>query len=189
MRCRAVHSGQSAASFLETCVSNSTVSQSIALLYHDHHGWLQGWLRRKLNCSHQAADLAQDTFLRLLTKPEPERLREPRAYLTTVARGLVINHWRRQELEKAYLDELAARPQAVASSPEDRRLVLEMLEEIARLLDGLPPRVSEIFLRSQLEGQTYPVIAEQMGISVNIVQKAMIRATAHCYNAMYGAPA
>ena len=163
----------------------STVSQSIAVLYSDHHGWLQGWLRRKLNCSHQAADLAQDTFVRLLTRPEPQLLREPRAYLTTIARGLVINHWRRQTLEQAWLDELAARPEATNPSPEERRLILETLEEIARLLDGLPPRVRDIFLRSQLEGQTYPVIAEQMGISINIVQKAMIRATTQCYKALY----
>lgn len=166
-------------------MSNSTVSQSIAVLYSDHHGWLQGWLRRKLNCSHQAADLAQDTFLRLLSKPEPQALREPRAYLTTVARGLMINHWRRQGLEQAYQEELAARPEATSPSLEERRLILETLEEIARLLDGLPPRVREIFLRSQLEGQTYPVIAEQMGVSVNVVQKAMLRATAQCYKALY----
>jgi len=166
-------------------LSNSNVSQSIAVLYSDHHGWLQGWLRRKLNCSQQAADLAQDTFLRLLSKPEPQALREPRAYLTTIARGLVINHWRRQGLEQAYQEELAARPEATSPSPEERRLILETLEEIARLLDGLPPRVREIFLRSQLEGQTYPVIAEQLGISINVVQKAMLRATAQCYKALY----
>jgi len=170
-------------------LSTPTVSNSIALLYCEHHGWLQGWLRRKLNCSQHAADLAQDTFVRLLAKPEPQRLREPRAYLTTVARGLVINHWRRQALEQAWLDELAARPALVEPSPEERRLILETLEEIARLLDGLPPRVREIFLRSQLEGQTYPIIAEQLGISVNVVQKAMLRAMAHCYKAQYGMPA
>lgn len=160
-------------------------SRSIATLYTEHHGWLQGWLRRKLDCSHQAADLAHDTFLRLLNKPEPEVLREPRAYLTTVARGLLINHWRRQALEQAWLDELAARPEQSAPSPEERRLILETLEEIARLLDGLPPRVREIFLRSQLEGETYPAIAAQLGVSVNVVQKAMIRATTHCYKALY----
>ncbi|MDD3484875.1 sigma factor, partial [Azovibrio restrictus] len=33
-------------------------------LYRDHHGWLQGWLRRRLGNAHEAADLAQDTFLR-----------------------------------------------------------------------------------------------------------------------------
>jgi len=168
-------------------LSNPTASESIAVLYTEHHGWLQSWLRRKIHCSHRAADLTHDTFLRLLTKPEPQVLSEPRAYLTTVARGLVINHWRRQALEQAYLEELAARPETTSPSIEERQLILETLENIARLLDGLPPRVREIFLRSQLEGQTYPVIAAQMGVSVNVVQKAMIRAITQCYKALYPA--
>lgn len=64
-------------------------------LYSHHHGWLQAWLRRRLGCADDAADLAQDTFMRLLGRPvqalapealAPEALREPRAYLTTLAR-------------------------------------------------------------------------------------------------------
>jgi len=39
----------------------------MAALYVAHHGWLQAWLRRRLGDAHQAADLAQDTFVRLLS--------------------------------------------------------------------------------------------------------------------------
>lgn len=159
---------------------------TISSLYQAHHGWLHGWLRRRLNCSHQAADLAQDAFVRLLAKPEPVALREPRAYLTTIAHGLVVNHWRRKALEQAYLEALAQRPEAFAPSPEARQLAVEALEEIARLLDGLPAQMRDIFLLSQLDGLTYPVIADRLGITVNVVQKAMVRATAHCYKALYG---
>ena len=42
----------------------------IALLYSDHHGWLVGWLRRRLGNPCDAADLAQDTFVRVLGKPQ-----------------------------------------------------------------------------------------------------------------------
>ncbi|WP_188380611.1 sigma factor [Oxalicibacterium faecigallinarum] len=48
-------------------ISHST--DSIADIYSQHHGWLLRWLRGKLRCADQAADLAQDTFLRLLTTP------------------------------------------------------------------------------------------------------------------------
>ncbi|WP_313062038.1 sigma factor, partial [Pseudomonas rhodesiae] len=40
--------------------------QQLHLLYRDHHGWLQGWLRKRLGDREHAADVAQDTFLRLL---------------------------------------------------------------------------------------------------------------------------
>ncbi|MBA4002871.1 MAG: RNA polymerase subunit sigma, partial [Delftia sp.] len=57
-------------------------------LYRDHHRWLRDWLRRKLGCSHHAADLAHDTFVRLLGRKERADPVDPRAYLTTIAHGL-----------------------------------------------------------------------------------------------------
>lgn len=160
-------------------------STAVEALYCDHHGWLQGWLRRKLGNSCDAADLAHDTFVRILRGRERDAIREPRAYLATIANGLVISHWRRRALEQAWLDALAAQPEPIAPSPEERSLILETLEEIAFLLDGLPARVRDIFLFSQIDGLTYPQIAARLGVSVNVVQKAMTRAVAQCYRALY----
>lgn len=157
---------------------------SIETLYGDHHGWLQGWLRRRVGNTSDAADLAHDTFVRVLGR-RPGTLREPRAYLATIANGLLVSHWRRRALEQAWLDVLASQPEPIAPSPEERSLILETLEEIARLIDGLPARVREVFLLSQIDGLNYPQIAQAMGISVNVVQKAMTRAMAHCYKAAY----
>ncbi|WP_033388268.1 sigma factor, partial [Pseudomonas psychrophila] len=43
---------------------------TVEVLYLDHHSWLTGWLRSKLGCPQSAADLAQDTFMRLLISRE-----------------------------------------------------------------------------------------------------------------------
>jgi DNA-directed RNA polymerase specialized sigma24 family protein len=62
-------------------------------IYVDHHAWLVAWLRRRLGCMENAQDLAQDTFLRVLRRPDGlAQAREPRAWLTTVAQGLVVDH-------------------------------------------------------------------------------------------------
>jgi RNA polymerase sigma-70 factor (ECF subfamily) len=99
-----------------------------AQLYTAYHGWLEGWLRQRLACHETAADLAQDTFLRVLAKRRPVAgLRRPRAYLATIAHGMVVNHWRRQEIERAYLEALTQRPQAWAPSPEERELIVAAL--------------------------------------------------------------
>lgn len=160
-------------------------STDIEALYGAHHGWLQSWLRRRLGNACDAADLAHDTFVRVMGKLDIGEVREPRAYLATIAGGLVNNHWRRQALERAYLEALAAQPLATAPSTEERLLILEALEEMARLLDGLPPQVRAAFLLSQLDGMTYPQIAEQLGITVNVVQNAMRRTMAQCYRVLY----
>ena len=163
----------------------------IANLYSDHHGWLQGWLRGKLGCSQQAADLAQDTFVRLLAgrREQVEGLREPRAYLTTVARGLLIDHYRRRELERAWLEALAHMPEAEAPSPEARHLVIEALLEVDRMLDGLAPGIRAAWLYSRLDGLPHAEIAARLGVSVSSVRQYLAEAARHCYRLRFGGPA
>lgn len=154
---------------------------AVHLLYRAHHGWLHGWLRGKLGNSCDAADLAQDTFLRVLRhRHELDALREPRAYLTTVARNLLINHVRRQALEQAWLDAVAHLPQAMAPSPEQRLLVLETLREVDRMLDGLPSKAREAFLLAQLDGLTYREVALQLGVTERTIKRYMAEAFTQC---------
>lgn len=156
----------------------------VAKLYTEHHGWLHAWLRRKLGCSSHAADLAQDTFLRLLSQERRgtpvETLRQPRAYLATVAHGLVVNLWRRQEIERAWLETLASRPEPLAPSPEERALLVEALCELDALLDRLNPKARSAFLMARLDGLSYVEIAGHLGVSERMVKKYMAQAMLHC---------
>lgn len=154
----------------------------VAELYSEHHGWLRGWLRKKLSCSDTAADLAQDTFVRIMAarRPFAEDLREPRAYLRVIANGLLVDHFRRRSLEHAYLEALAALPEATTISPEERLLILEALNRIDAMLDSLPSKVRTVFLLSQLEGLTYMQIATQLDISLRTVKRHMQQGFAEC---------
>ena len=153
---------------------------SVNALYSSHHGWLFNWLWRKMGSEHDAAELAQDTFVRLLSAQPATELAEPRAYLSTVAHGLMVNHWRRRALERAYLAALAARPEAVASSPEQHALVMETLCEVDAMLDRLGIKVRQAFLLAQLEGLTYAEIAGRLGVSERMIKKYMAQAMLHC---------
>lgn len=155
--------------------------QMLHRFYADHHGWLNGWLRRQLGCSQRAADLAQDTFVRVLSKDDDmAAIREPRAYLHTIAKGLLINHWRRRQIEQAYLDALALQPEPVVPSPESQALIVETLLRIDAMLAQLPTRVRSAFLMSQLHGMTYAAIATELGVSERMVKKYMAQAMLHC---------
>ena len=160
--------------------------QDVHTLYCDHHGWLRAWLRRRLGCGERAADLAQDTFVRVLSARQAadgSAWREPRAYLTTIARNLVADHWRRAELERAYLEALAAQPEALAPSPEAQLLIVETLLRIDACLAALPALTRRIFLSSQLDGMVYADIAAQQGISLPTVKRHMSRAFLACLGA------
>lgn len=154
---------------------------TIESLYTAHHGWLQGWLRRRLGNSFDAADLAHDTFLRVLARRQLPVLEEPRTYLSTIARGLVVDHWRRRELEQAWLETLAALPEAEAPSPEVRMIFLQALTEIDRLLNSLKPPVRTAFLLAQLDGLTCPEIARHLGVSLATAERYIAKALRACY--------
>ncbi|BEG78010.1 sigma-70 family RNA polymerase sigma factor [Achromobacter xylosoxidans] len=154
---------------------------SFEALYSDHHGWLQNWLRRRLGNAFDAADLAHDTFLRVLRNLEP--VREPRAYLATIAHGLMVNHWRRQDLERAYRDTLATVADTLAPSPEEGALLLDALCELDALLNQLNPKARAAFLLAHLEGHTYLEIAERLEVSERMVKKYMAQAMLHCLTA------
>lgn len=153
----------------------------VASLYTEHHGWLVGRLRRQLGCAFDAADLAQNTFMRVLSSPVPQPLHEPRAYLTVIARNLLVNFVRRRAIERACLEAIAALPEAVAPSPETRLDILQTLVEIDRRLDGLPAAAKQAFLMVQLDGLSQGEVARTLGISVSTVKRHLSRAALRCF--------
>ncbi|OUM28850.1 sigma-70 family RNA polymerase sigma factor [Pseudomonas putida] len=153
----------------------------IEQLYVEHHSWLQGWLRTRLHNATDAADLAHDTFLRILQRRQAPVLLEPRAYLRTIARGLVIDLWRHRDIEQAWLETMAGLPEAQMPSPEVSALAIEALIGIDRMLDALPERMRTIFLMAQLDGLPCPRIAEQLGVSLSTIERDLAKALRHCY--------
>ncbi|THF60184.1 sigma-70 family RNA polymerase sigma factor [Pseudothauera rhizosphaerae] len=160
--------------------TESALHQQVETLYAGHHNWLRGWLLKRLGDSCTAADLAHDTFVRLLTRQEAVAIEEPRAYLTCIANGLVINLRQRRALERAYLEVLAGLPEPMAPSAEQRQIAIDALMRIDRLLDGLPARVREAFLLSQLDGLKYAEIALQLNVDLRSVKRYMAKAFAAC---------
>ncbi|HDS1736720.1 sigma-70 family RNA polymerase sigma factor [Pseudomonas sp. BP8] len=152
----------------------------VALLYRQQHSWLKNWLRHRLNCSQSAADLAQDTFMRLLAKEQVPQLHAPRTFLVKVAQSVLSNHYRRQKLERAYLEALAAMPEQVAPSLETQAILLETLIVLDAALDGLERPVREAFLLSQVDGLGHGEIAARLNVSITTVKRYIAKAGALC---------
>ncbi|WP_437882013.1 RNA polymerase sigma factor [Pseudomonas sp. LRF_L74] len=160
----------------------------VDLLYRDHRAWLLGWLRKSLACPHRAEDISQDTFVRLLGRDDLQTPREPRALLTTIAKGLLVDHFRRSALERSYLDELAELPEPLQPSVEEQALILESLREIDRLLGKLSSKARAAFLHNRLDGMGHTEIAERLGVSVSRVRQYLAQGLRQCYIALYGEP-
>ncbi len=156
-------------------------------LYSDHHGWLRGWLRKKLGCSDLAADIAHDTFVRILSARDVlAGLNEPRAYLTTTARRLLVDHVRRQRIEQAYLSELALVSQTMDSAPAPEAVLaaIQSLQELVCALGDLSDKAREAFLLHYLDGESQSEVAVRLGVSVRMVQKYLAQALLRCHLAL-----
>ncbi|MDQ8020818.1 MAG: sigma-70 family RNA polymerase sigma factor [Moraxellaceae bacterium] len=152
-------------------------------MYSNHHGWLYGWLRRKLGCPHRAADVAQNTFLRVLAARDALcGVEQPRAWLTTTATRLIIDEERRRQIEQAYLAELALWAQDCEGypSPEQMLVALQALEQLSAVLEAVPCNARIAFVRHYLDGETHATVAAELGVSTKMVQKYLARVLLEC---------
>lgn len=167
-------------------IQEEVLQRQLRDLYCEHHGWLYGWLRKKLGCAHNAADVAQDTFVRIVASRDALLgVREPRAFLTTTAKRLLVDRARRQLIEQAYLAELALLTESLPGypSPEETLLTLQALEQISAALAGVSERARQAFLMHYLDGETHAVIAEELGVSARMVRKYLVQCLLHCHQA------
>ncbi|MCH2556120.1 MAG: sigma-70 family RNA polymerase sigma factor [Alcanivorax sp.] len=160
----------------------------IGLLYHQHHGWLFNWLRRKLLCPQDAADLSHDTFVRLITGAPPQ-LVEPRAYLLVIASRLLINRNQRQRIEREALHSVAVLLEGRdRRGPEQVVGARDLLSRVLHLLlEELPEKPRRAFLLARLDGLGYRAIGERLGVSESSVKQYLARCLAHCHERLYDA--
>lgn len=167
-------------------MSAAAATIDLDLLYAAHGDWLQSWLRRHTRCSHRAADLAQDTFCRLLETKKPAPLRDPRSYLSTIARRILIDDIRHREIERAYLAAHAAwAGDADYLTPERVAEAAQLLEAIVRLLEALPVKARRAFTMVRFDGVRYAIASQRLGVSERMVKRYVAQAYAHCYALAY----
>lgn len=160
-----------------------SLHKQIHALYSSHHAWLYGWLRRKLGCPHQAADVAHDTFERVLAARDALcGVEQPRAWLTTTATRLIIDEVRRERLRQAYLAELSLSMQANDGypSPEQTLIALQALEQLSAVLEGVSTKARAAFVRHYLDGESIAAVAVELGVSSRMVGKYLAQVLVQC---------
>ena len=154
---------------------------NIETLYRDHHSWLHRWLRGRLGCEHSAADIAHDTYLKVMLSNSIPADDQPRRYLTRIAKSLVIDLFRRRQIEAAYLETVRHLPEQESPSEETQHIVVETLLEIDHMLQSWPMHVRQAFLMRKLDGMSYKEIATFMNVSVSSVEKYVAKALTTCF--------
>lgn len=166
----------------------SDKDQFIAKLVAEHGKTLEKFLARKLDSPEDAAELAQEAFIRLHRLEQPGDLDNARAFLFQVASNLAVDQLRRRQLHFRFLrveKSLAEEGEppdinAAGASPEQIIDAQERLRAIRAAIDELPFKVKQAFLLHRQNGLSYSDIAAQMQVSVSSVEKYILQALKHC---------
>jgi len=113
-------------------------------------------------------------------KGREHEFNSPKAYLSSIARGLLVDFFRRRTVEQAYLDALEVQPEQHSISAEQHHLIIDTLLQIEKMLDAMSERGRQIFLLAQLDGLSFAEIGRQLNVSVTTVRKHFIRAMTQC---------
>ena len=159
----------------------SVDSSNIDTLYQTHHSWLVRLLVNKLHCPFDAADIAQDAFVRLLKQPKAfASEQEAKGYLGKIGKGLSIDLWRRKQIEQAWIDSLANQPECYYPSAEQQTIIIQALTEVDAMLRRLPDKVANAFIQTMVYGKTAKEIAQQLQVSDRTVRSYLSQAMLAC---------
>ncbi len=153
-----------------------------ASLFQQYYGELLRFLTAKLGCRDQAADVVQDTFLRVRGIKDLAAVAQPRAFLYKTALNLTVDLFRRQRIRSERITQLDMTDDVPSAAPRQDDAV-EAKERVRLLYEAiakLPPKCRQVFLLHKFMDLPHAEIAARLGISKNMVEKHVMKAMAHC---------
>ncbi len=151
--------------------------------FQEHYDELLQFLTRRMNDRQRAADVAQETYLKLV-KIEQQALPvlHARSFIFRVAGNLAIDTLRREQRQESNLgdSDAAAQMACPAPAPEAALLARERLEILDEALLQLSDNARQALLLNRVEGLTQAQIAQRLGVSESMVAKYIGQALRHC---------
>jgi len=151
---------------------------------------LRRFLSVHLRNAQDVPDLAQEVYLRLLRVDHHETIRNPEAYLFTVAGHVVRQHLLSQSTNAGFIDITEAVPELALPTGEEPAAKVEnseRLEQFQReILDRLPPRVGAALVLHRIHGYSVQETATQMGVTRETVKGYLADAARRCRKPEHG---
>lgn len=164
--------------------------RNLCLVFERYYHELHLLIARSVGCRDKAQDVVQEACMRVLASPHYKALSQGQAgsglgaLLYTTAKNIVIDQYRQDQTRRCEDIEHAALPASRADEPEPQVAGRQALQQLMVLIEALPPRCKEAFVLYKFEGLSHARIAEQMGISVNMVEKHIIHGMVACKKGM-----
>ena len=148
-------------------------------LYENHYRRLYNFFLKKLGSHEDAADGAQEVFMRLIRHNGTAELDSPDAYIWRTTQNLVREIKRRRAVRDRWMAPESDDPDAQVSQapgPEAAMEIQETRDNALRVLNELPARCREVFIMHRFKGLSHKEIASRLNISPKTVENHMVNA-------------
>lgn len=162
-----------------SCVHRRGVElDRIAARYYER---LVRFFKRRNNSVEDAADLTQDTFARLWSA-DLQQIRKPESFLFTTAMNLLRDRARSAQARHAALSVPAEEAQLICPAPQAERILdgEQRMRVLETALRELSPKCRAVFVLFHFDGLSQRDIADELRISVSMVEKYVKQAVGHC---------
>jgi RNA polymerase sigma factor (sigma-70 family) len=144
---------------------------------------LRRFLAARLRNAVDVGDLAQEVFLRLLRVERHDLIRNPEAYLLTIASHVIHQHALNGAMVPESLDMTDALNEArlmVDADPAEQLYLERQLTALDRALARMSPKARAAFVLQRRDGCTLDEIAARLGVSRTMVKKYLARVVVQC---------
>jgi RNA polymerase sigma-70 factor (ECF subfamily) len=164
---------------------SETKKDLVERLFAEHGAALRAFFYQRVRPRPDAAELAQEVYVRMLRISDIDAIRNPEAYLYTVASNLAKEHRVLEQRGANTIDvedaaELLAAPTLVSGEIDTERRI-KRLHEVLR---QLPPKCQVAVALHYWHGMSYQEVAPQLGVSTHMVKKYLSQALTHCRRRM-----
>lgn len=161
---------------MPTRTQYADVIEWISICILPHEAALRGWLQR--HSASDADDLVQEAYCRLSQLNEWETITNPRAYLFTTVRNLLLEQVRRNQVVgiQSLLDIQNFDLADSAPSPEEIVAGRNELGRLRAIASRLPDSCRDVFILRKLDQLSQREVAERLDLTQNIVEKRTAQA-------------
>lgn len=132
---------------------------------------------------HLANDVLHDAIVKFAVKNSLKQIDEPQAYLRGIVKNTIVDYYRDAahfvDTELLSADQADINPELELCekySPVKMLDIKQRMQALQNIIDCLPPKCRQVFWMHRIEGQPQLEIAAELGISLNMVERHMIRA-------------
>lgn len=148
---------------------------------------LKGYCRLFVHNHQLIEDIIQESFIAVWEKHQTIQIEKSvESLFFVVVRNRCLNELKRVKLEEGKLDlenlpgsELQYLYQLDLTEKEEKSIEEMLIESMQKAVDELPGKMKQVFIRCKIEGRKQKEVADELGISLKMVEKQISKAREH----------